>query len=248
MNLEQLKQAMEAAAAKAAEQPEDEALKAAAEEAKQAYEAAKAEQDAGGDGEVDESGLDAKTKAYIAKLRKESAKHRIDAKDTKAKLKAEEERKKAILKAAGIESEDDEPAEEKLKKSLTQSNQLQFRNAILETAVAHGIGSDKLKYFQFLMSDAVESLKEGEELSDEKLAEVVAEAKKQGGSGKGNTTVGGGKDGKGSGTPNPEGGSNEVTLDQFIRMTITEKSGLFLKNRARYDELVKEAKQKKKLV
>lgn len=250
MNLEQLMQAMEAAAAKAAESPEDEALKAAAEEAKAAYEAAKAESgddDEGTDDKVDESKLDAKTKAYIEKLRKESAKNRVKARDTASKLKAEEERKKAILKAAGIESEDDEPAEVKLQKSQQESSNLQFRNAILETAVTNGVPAASLKYFQFLMTEAVTELEEDEELSDEKLAEIVAEAKKQGGSGKANTTVGG--KGKGSGqAPNPNGGSTEISLDTFTRMTITEKSELYVKNPSKYEALVKEAKQKKKLV
>lgn len=249
MNLEQLKQAMEAAAAKAAESPEDEALKAAALEAKQAYEAAKAAEDGNdeseNEGDLDESKLDAKTKAYIEKLRKESAKRRVEAKETKQKLKAEEERKKAILKAAGIETEDDEPAEKKLKKSQEHQTELQFRSAVLETAVAHGVGSDSLKYFQYLMTEAVNELEEGEELSEEKLAELVAEAKAKGGGGKGkaNTSVGGGKQ-----NPNPEGGKNVVTLDQFTRMTITEKSELYTKNNALYSQLVAEAKAKKKLV
>lgn len=250
MNLEQLQQAMEAAAAKAAEKPEDEALKAAAEEAKQAYEAAKAAADGDDkddDSDIDDSELDAKTKAYIEKLRKESAKHRVRAKEASSKLKAEEEKRKAILKAAGIETEDDEPAEVKLKKSQEQTTDLQFRNAILETAVAHEVPSGSVKYFQYLMSEAVNELEDGEELSDDKLAEIVAEAKAKGGSkGKANTSVGG-KGGAG-GTPNPKAGNNVVTLDQFVRMSMTEKSELYTKNQELYTKLVNEAKAKKKLV
>lgn len=247
MTLKELKALLDAANAALEADPENSELKTKAEEAQAAYDAKVAEEGEGENEEdPDESALDAKTKSYLAKLRKENAKYRIDAKESKSKLKAEEEKKKAILRAAGIELEDDEEPTEKLKKVSETNNNLQFRNAILETAVAHGVGSDGLKYFQFLMSEAVNELEEDEELSDEKLAEIVAEAKAKGGKGKANTSVGtGGKGGKEA--PKP-GASDKVTLEKFTRMTMVEKSKLYETNRALYEELVNEAKKKRVLV
>lgn len=247
MTLKELKALLDAAIAALEADPENAELKTKVEEAQAAYEAKVAEEgEEGNEEDPDESALDAKTKAYLAKLRKENAKYRVEAKDSKSKLKAEEEKRKAILKAAGIELEEEEPAE-KLKKVSETNNNLQFRNAILETAVAHGVGSESLKYFQFLMSEAVEELGEDEELTDEKIAELVSEAKtKGGGKGKANTSVGNG--GKGGKEPPKPGASDKITLEKFTRMTMTEKSDLYTKNRALYEELANEARKKKVLV
>ena len=240
MTLEELRLAMEAAAAEAAKAPDDETLKTKAADAKTAYEAKLSEEPSD---DLDESKQDEKTKAYIAKLRKENASYRTKAKDLASKVKSTEESKKAILKAAGIESEDDKP-EEQLKTWKAQSQTHEFRAAILERALENGIGKDDLEYFEFLINKAAASLEEGEELSDEQITELAGKAKKSQKTGASTTVTG---DGKGKEAPAP-GSSGTVTLDKFTAMSITQKDELYLTNRDLYISLVTEARNKRKLV
>lgn len=246
MDLEDLLKAMEAAKATALAKPDDKALQTAFAEAEKAYNDAKAAAEADPNNEEhleDDPKLDEKTKAYIAKLRKENASARTKNKDLASKFKISEDQKKAILKAAGIETEEDDPAE-KIKTLSAQSDQLALRSTILESAIQQGIKADDLEFYQFLVSKALADLKDEEELDEEKLAEIVKKVNKASTKGAG-SSVGTGKDGKKP--PNPEG-NGEVTLDQFIRMSITEKSVLYEKNPDLYKELVAEAKAKRKLV
>ncbi len=248
MTLEELKALMEEALKASQAAAGDKALEQAAAVAKKAYDDAVAEaeknknQDGDGEEDPDESKMDDKTKAYLAKLRKENAGHRTKAKDLASKLQTSEQQKKAILKAAGIE-EDSQTPEQKLEAASLQSQQLALRSAILESAVENGIGKDSLDYFEFLVAKAVGELKEGEELSDEAMSEIVTKVKKSGGT-SANTTVGTGK----GNPPPPDKKTGEITLEKFIRMSITEKSDLYTKNLDLYTSLVNEAKRQKKLV
>lgn len=247
MTLEELKAALDAAKAKSLAAPDDKVLQVAAAEAEKAYNDAKAadDQDPPSD-ELDEKKLDDKTQAYIKKLRDEAAGHRVKAKDLASKLKTSDEQKKAILKAAGIE-DDSEAPEEKLKTLSAQNQQLAFRSAILESAVQHGIAGDDIEYYEFLVTKATSELKDGDELTDEALGDIVKKVKKAG-KGAANSGLGGGKGGSG-GTPPPNDSSQgQVTLDQFVRMSISEKSALYEKNKDLYTSLYNEAKAKKKLV
>lgn len=252
MTLDELKAAMDEAAAKAAADPTNAELKAAAEAAVKAYDDAKAIEDAKGGGgspdDFDETKADEKTKAYIAKLRKENAGHRTKAKDLASQLKSEAEKRKAILKAAGITTEEEKP-EELLKVSEAEKQQLAFRNAIMELALDHGIPKASVEYFEFLVTKATSALADGEELDDAELAKIVAQAKKFGSSGSANSTVGAGGTGAGGGgsAPNPAG-DKTITLEKFCSMSITEKSKLYTTNPDLYSALVAEAKAKKKLV
>lgn len=245
MELEALKQAWDEAKAKAEAEPTNKELQSAAAQAQKAYEDAKAA-DPGDDPDdtLDETKLDAKTKKYLEKIRKEAATHRVKAKDVKSQLAAEQARLKAVLKAAGIETDDDKP-EEKLKQSESQKNQLAFRNAILESAFEHGIPKESVKYYSFLVSEATSELEEGEELSDEKMVEIVAECKKKA-SGKSAGATSTVNDGKG--TPNPNQGKDTVTLAEFAAMGTLGKSQLYLKNPTLYEALWTELKAKKKAV
>ncbi len=246
--LEELLALLEEAKAKALADPTNEDLKAAEADAQTAYD----EKLASGTGDpsepsedFDESKADEKTKKYLAKLRKENASHRTRAKDLASKAKGLEERNKAILKAAGIETEEDKP-EEKVKVLSQEKSTLAFRNAVLETALEHGVPADGIKYFQYLLADATDALEEGEELSEESLAEIVAEVKKGRSKGSANSSVTTGKDGKKA--PSPGGNSNTITLEKFCSMSMVEKSKLFETNQSLYTELMMQAKAKKKLV
>jgi hypothetical protein len=258
MTLEELLKAAKEAKAKADNAPTDKALAKAAAEAQAAYDTALAaseeeseeeetEEKAGGKpDEFDDSKTDDATKKYLAKLRKEAAGHRTKGKDLASQLATEKARTKAILKAAGIESEEEKP-EEKIKSLDSQNQSLAFDKAILELALEHGIPKDGVKYLKFLVNEAAAELPEGEELEEEKLAEIVAESKKGRGTGSGaNTSVG---TSKGKGAPAPGGkSSGEVSLAKFCSMNTSEKSSLYEKNRDLYTSLMAEARAKKMLV
>lgn len=249
MTLEELKALMEAALVASQAAPSDKALQAKHAEAKKAYDdavaAAEEEGEPGGEGDPDETKFDDKTKAYIAKLRKEAAGARTKNKDLASKLKDSETKKKAILAAAGI-SEESETPEEKIKVLSAESQQLAFRTAILESAVQNGIGKDDLEFYEYLVTKAVSELKaEDDEVSDEAMAAIVAKVKKAGASAA-NTSVGGGAGGRGA--PNPSTKPGEITLEKFITMNMSEKSKLYQDNPDLYTALVTQAKKQKKLV
>lgn len=255
MDLESLKAAWDEAQAEADASPNDKGLVKAAADAKAAYEAAKAEAEEGDpspnpgeDDKIDESKFDDKTKKYLAKLRGENAKHRTSNKDLKSKLNLSETQKKKMLEAAGIVVDDEKP-EEKLKTAREQNNTLVFNNAVLETAVAQGVPAEKLKFFRFLMSEAVSELEEGDELDDEKIAEIVKECK-GGKAGKANSTVKKfDKDGKEIKAPSPDQNTGDgPSLEEFCSMGPVAKSKLYLKNEAAYTRLYNEAKSKGKFI
>ncbi len=192
----------------------------------------------------DDPKWDDRTKSYIKKLREENASSRKKNKELDNSNKALTERQKAILKAAGLEEEADDP-EEQVKQLSLNNSQLAFKNAILESAVHHGIAGDDVEYFEFLVAKAVDGLEEGAELSEEQLAEIATKVKKAG-KGKASTSTKGGN-GKEGGEPPPPGASGEVSLDAFVAMTITEKSQLYEKQPEVYKKLFEEARSKKRI-
>jgi hypothetical protein len=245
MTLAELLKALNAAKAALEADPENEELKTKVDEAQAAYDAKKQEDDQEDEdeGDLDDSKWDEKTAAYIKKLRKEAADNRAKKKDLASQLKVSEEQKRAILKAAGIETEESDPTET-LKKTTQANETLALRNAILEKAVAYGVGNDKLKYFQFLVMDAMENLEEGEELDEEALETLAKQCRSKG---MGNTSVNG-KGGKG-GNPNPDDDKNkEVTVGKFITMNMGQKEELYRSNPDLYKRLTSEARRTGKLI
>lgn len=246
MTLEELKAALDAAKVAFDANQKDTSLKAALDAAQKAYddkvEADKGEPPPKKDPPEDDPKWDAETKAYIKKLRDESASHRTKNKELVSSVKTERERVKAILKAAGIEDESEKP-EEKIKSLTAESQTKDFRLAVLEVALANGIPADEVDYLEYLVAKAAGSLGDGEELSDENIAEIVTNVKKHSKK-PANTSVNGGN---GKGEP-PPGNSDDISLDKFCRMSITEKSALFVKDPKKYEELKTAAKAAKRLV
>ena len=170
----------------------------------------------------------------VKDLRGESAKHRTRAKnleDSQTKLKTK------LVEAGFIEDDSKEPAEQ-LESFKQATAELQVKNAILQAAVENGISKDGVDYFEFLVNKKLGALEEGAEITSDDLAAWATEAKKKFGGGSGGSTSVG-ADGK----KNPNGDSS-VTLDQFVKMSTGEKSSLFNKDRAAYDQLFSQAKSK----
>ena len=191
--------------------------------------------------EVDK--LPESAKKLIKTLRDENAKHRTKNKelgDKTGKLK------KALVEA-GIIQDDEEAPEEKIK-NLSETNQgLVLKSVLLEAAVEHSVPKSALKYFQFLIAEKLESLADGEELSEDDMAALAEEAKavKGSGGGGGNSSVDG--KGKGKGDAPAPGGNGAITIDQFVLMNIAEKSVLFQKSPDVYNKLMSQARAKRLL-
>ena len=194
----------------------------------------------GGEGEggsLDESTLDPKVQSYISKLRKEAAGYRTKFNAQKTEFDAFREK---VSKAVGGE-EDELPADKKVEALSAQNQAFATNNAILELAVEHGIPKDGMKYFKFLIAQAVEELEEGQELGEEELKPILAEVR--------------GKFAKASTTSvitttnkkDPEG-STEISLDKFVSMTMSEKTDLFRKQPELYQSLLDQAKKAKRLI
>jgi hypothetical protein len=183
--------------------------------------------------------LDPEAQKIIKDLRKENAGLRNRSKlseDTAAKLK------KSLIEAGVIEADDEDPTE-KVKGLSMQLAGTEQRAAILEAALDHSVPKASVEFFEFLVQKKMSSLQEGEELTDDDLAALAIEAKKQTGvapekSGLGNKG--------GSGTPPPQdkggAGGNDLTAQKFAKMSMAEKSALYAKDPDAYKRLFTEAK------
>jgi hypothetical protein len=213
---------------------------------KKADEKKEVSEDDGDSGQVDLEKLDPKVQKLIKDLRTESASHRTKNKNLDSQLS---KLKKGLVEAGVIEDDSEEP-EEKIKSLSSKTAALEVNIAILSAAVEYGIQKDALEYFEFLVNKKLESLGEGEELTDELLDEIAQSAKKTVKGNAKSTSVGDGKgaDGEEKDPPEPGAKDGEVTLEKFVRMNITEKSQLYVKNPELYNRLFSEAKQKKLLV
>ena len=189
-------------------------------------------------GELDLSKLDQRVQKIIADLRKENADNRRKNKD----LSTSHDKLKKGLIEAGLLQSDEQAPEEKLKNISKQFDQAMTENAILSAAFDHGIAKDELKYFKFLLNEELGALKDGDELSEEALEKIAAEAKSK--SGKSATS---GNTSPNAQAPNP-GGSGAVTLEKFVAMNLGERTTLFQKTPELYQQLFAAAKKAGKLI
>lgn len=252
MTLKELKAKLDAAAAELAKKSDDAALVAAHDKAKSEYEAALAaahEDDDADDededenkgkgkkpGKLDLTTLSPEAQKLIKDLRKENADSR---KKNKELSESHVGLKKALVEAGVIEEADEKP-EEKLKTVSQGLANSQTRIAILEATIEHGVSKDDSEYFAYLINKAANELEEGEELAEDEIAEIAKKAKRNQASG--STSV----NGKG-GKKDPDGKA-ETTLDEFIRMTMGQKSELYTSKPELYAKLMAEARAKRKIV
>lgn len=177
------------------------------------------------------SKLDDKTQKYIKKLRDENAKRRKDFNNMSSKMEKMEKGFKAMFG-----EEDDTDPTEALTALKGQFETSVSENAILRLAVENGIsGVENLEYFEFLMSKKLNALEEGEEMTEEDLDEILAKCSKGVGR-KADTST---KDAGKGGGKDPGKGGDEVTQEEFDKMSIMQKSLLYNKNPALYEKLMK---------
>jgi hypothetical protein len=171
----------------------------------------------------------------LKSLRGESAKYRTDNKGLKERLDNFEKNLKKVL---GGEEEDDEAPEVKIEKLQGHAQSLEVRTAFMEIAIENSISKDEYEYFEFLMGKALNGLGEDEEMSEEALNEIIAKCKSSEKK-PADSSVNNGQQGKGQ---KKESG---VTVEEFAKMSMTQKSELFQKNRELYNSLFEQAKSKK---
>jgi hypothetical protein len=239
MTAAELKAAWELLVAEAAKTPDDAALKTKVEAAKAAYDA-KVAQDAAAAAagsnpdDLDLDKADEKTKAYILKLRKENGKYRTDAKDAKSKLDT-------VTKALGLTG--DETPEAKAQRLSASNETIAFENAVLANAIEHGVPKDSMKFFKYLLAEAAQELKDGEELADDNIAALAVEAKAKSVKPAATTTVV--PAAGGTGTPSPASGTAALTVEQFAALGFNEKCKLYEKDPTQYESLFKQAAAKR---
>ncbi len=266
MTIKELKGLLDSAIKKLEADPKNAELKSAFETAKANYEAAladlddqddeedgtrkKAKSGSGSDDEdeeeddsLDEGGLDPKTKAYVEKLRRQNAKYRTSAKDARNK---NSELVKQFKAAMGVTEDEDHEA---VAKRLREENDgLVVGRIILEQAVEHGVGKADREMFEFFVNKKLQSLEEGEELSEDDFAEAAKKAKRASrglGSGDGQDDFRTSVDSNVRGNPDKKK-TGQITLEKFKEMTVTEKSDLYVKDRVLYNELFAQAYPKRK--
>jgi hypothetical protein len=186
------------------------------------------------DQESDLSKLPDSAQKLIKKLRKENQTLRGKAKTSDERIGKIEKALKAIT---GGEEGDDESPEDKVSKLTAQNQDLAARAAYQELALEHNIGKDQFKYFSFLMSEAISELGDNEEMGEEKLLEIVEQAKAKAPKASNSTSVNGGKNGAGGKGPKKD---DKVTAEQFKKMGILQKSKLFRENPDLYNSLAAE--------
>lgn len=194
---------------------------------------------------IDETGWNEDTKKYIKSLRDENAKHRTKSKDLEAKLQGFEERfskfDKGLKTLLGQEEGEELSPEDQVQQLQSHVEQSEFERAVLESAIENGIPPQQMKYYRFLLGEALNGLDEDGELSEEIMSDIIAQVQGVSGTPRaaGNSSVDG-KPGQG-----PQGDNSGVTLDAFVKMGITDRSNLYNKHPETYSKLMAEARQKR---
>jgi len=180
-------------------------------------------------------------KAEIKKLRKESADRRLKNKELTQKLTGFETTLGAIKSKLGLE-DDELTLEEKAERIQAENEQLQQQLFIGEIEQELGISKEQRKFFRFLLNEKLEALEEGDELGEEELLQIVAELKETTGAKEVKSSTGVTPKGK-----TPDNGNNGLTVEQFAKMNVAEKSKLYQDDPAEYNRLFSEAREKRLL-
>jgi len=193
-------------------------------ETQEQEETAPVEQEQGS--KFDLSKLDPSLQKYIKGLRHEAANHRTTANQIQAQFEDLQERIKSVF------GEQKEAVDPKLAvQELQQATQdLSFKNAVLETAVNHGIPASGIPYYEFLLNQAGNSLKEGEELSDEMMESILAEVKQKSGTQMMHSSV-----------KSPQAAPStkqDMDVNAFSKLGMAERTRLYQQNPQKYSELM----------
>ena len=193
----------------------------------------------------DNLGWTEEQKAYIKGLRDENAKYRTRAKERDSEVQQLSGRlsqfESGLKKLFGEDSEENMTPEQQIESLTAHAEQLEMNNAITEVAMEYGVGKDDMGYFRYKINEALSELEEGAELTEEQLDEIVTDVRARSPK-PANTSVEG--TANQSATPQTAQGSDEISVEQFAKMGLGEKSSLFQKNQDLYNRLSAAAKEK----
>ncbi len=191
---------------------------------------------------LDVSTLPQSAQDLIKSLRGESADHRTKNNNLNTRLEKMETGLKAMFGDDG--NGQDLTPEQQISQLQSSVENSSYENAVQGMAYEAGIPHGNYEYFQFLMQKEVGGLEEGQELSEETLAEIVGKAKGFSDSNidDSNSTVL--EKEKGNQNPDQKG---EISLEAFVKMSVTQKSELYTKSPEVYNSLFKQAKEKRLL-
>jgi len=176
----------------------------------------------------------------IKTLRKENGDRRTKNKGLSDRLDKFE---KGLKSAFGVEEQEEVDFEKQVSSLSENLASTQFENAVISMAYENEIPKDKIGFFKYRLNEALQNLGEEDDLPEEVLAKLVQEVK---GVGKGKGETGGEE----HGTP-PNDGNNgkgkfgKLTAEQYVKMTDSQANELFKNDRATYDRLHAEARQKR---
>jgi len=191
---------------------------------------------------IDNSKWDDDTRKYIEGLRKENARYRTEAKDSRTKLDSLNDRfgklEGGLKQALGIE-EEDIPLEDQVAGLSHVNQELEFKSAIKDIALEVGLrGHDACNYLEYLIQQEADSLEEGEEISEERMSAILQNVQRVHGTSSGSTSF----QGEQPKTGGDAGG--EITLEEFANMGTLQKGELFGKNPTLYKDLMSKAQLK----
>lgn len=177
--------------------------------------------------------------AEIKRLRKENAERRTKGKALEERLNAMEGTFGKMKQAMGLKDETEVSPEEMIHNLQAEKQALIMELGLSEIANESGIPPEFQRYFKFLMAEKIQELETGESLDETVIDEIINSVRMIAGrkidSSTGIQT---------SSMPNPQV-SPGVTLEQFSKMNVGERSALFMKNQALYQSLMAEAVAKK---
>ena len=172
----------------------------------------------------------------IKGLRKENAGHRTRANALEERLNKLEGGLKGLFG-----EEDPVPPEQALEQMQGTLHQVAMQNEILTLAIENNIPAEGIDYFQYLLGNAVSKLQEGEELDEDAIKGIVAEAKSKGSNLPGG--AGGTTSPQSNSSPGKGNAPGEVTYEEFIRMGNDKQIELYRTNPHKYEELMREHKR-----
>lgn len=184
----------------------------------------------------------AKAQAEIKRLRAENAKHRTKNKSLEERFSHMNETMGKMKQAMGLTDEEVNP-EEVIQGLQLQNEAMQVQMAMSDLCREHDIPRSGESYFNFLIAKEFEGLAEGDEIAEDRIAELAMEAKKMF-----NGQNGGGSTGLNTRQkPAPGQNAGDISAAQFAKMNPGEKSALYVKNPNLYNQLFSEAKEKRLL-
>jgi hypothetical protein len=172
----------------------------------------------------------------IKSLRNENAKYRTEKNNFQTRLENIESGFKQMF---GEGDGQELTPEQQVEQLSAGYEQMSYQNAIMGLAYENGIPMDNYEYFNFLMDKAVNSLEEGQELSEEQLLEVIQRSK-----GFNQTMDNANSSVDGQAGQAPEGNQG-TTLEQFLKMNVVQKSELYRNKPEIYNSLFAQAKEKR---